>query len=34
VVASVRGRSLRLAPHLHTNQADIDRLVDALTGSG
>jgi selenocysteine lyase/cysteine desulfurase len=30
VVASVRGTSLRIAPHLHTNQADVDRLLDAL----
>ena len=30
VVVSVRGRSLRIAPHLHTNTADIERLVDAL----
>jgi selenocysteine lyase/cysteine desulfurase len=30
VVVSVRGRSLRIAPHLHTNAADIDRLFDAL----
>ena len=30
VVVSVRGRSLRIAPHLHTNAADVDRLFDAL----
>jgi selenocysteine lyase/cysteine desulfurase len=30
VVASVRGSSLRIAPHLHTNGSDIDRLVDCL----
>jgi selenocysteine lyase/cysteine desulfurase len=30
VVASVRGSSLRISPHLHTSQADIDRLIDAL----
>jgi selenocysteine lyase/cysteine desulfurase len=30
VVVSVRGRSMRIAPHLHTSTADIDRLVDAL----
>ena len=30
VVVSVRGRSLRIAPHLHTSTADIDRLVDVL----
>ena len=28
--AAVRGASLRLAPHLHTDDADIDRLVAAL----
>jgi selenocysteine lyase/cysteine desulfurase len=33
VVASVRGSSLRLAPHLHTTEADIDRLMDALTAA-
>ncbi len=32
VYASVRGDSLRLAPHLHTNQADLDRLSEVLTG--
>jgi selenocysteine lyase/cysteine desulfurase len=30
VVASARGSSLRLAPHLHTSASDVDRLVDAL----
>lgn len=30
VIASVRGSSLRIAPHLHTTQEDIDRLLDAL----
>ena len=29
--AAVRGEMLRLAPHLHVNDADVDRLVDALT---
>jgi selenocysteine lyase/cysteine desulfurase len=33
VVASVRGSSLRLAPHLHTTPADIDRLIDALAAA-
>ena len=28
--ASIRGSSLRLAPHLHTTGEDIDRLVEAL----
>ena len=28
--ASVRGRSLRIAPHLHTTEADVDRLVRTL----
>ena len=31
VFASVRGNSLRIAPHLHTSQRDIDRLLSALT---
>ena len=30
VIASVRGSSLRIAPHLHTTPADIARLVAAL----
>jgi selenocysteine lyase/cysteine desulfurase len=33
VIASVRGSSLRLAPHLHTTAADIDRLTDALAAA-
>jgi selenocysteine lyase/cysteine desulfurase len=33
VVASVRGSSLRIAPHLHTNQDDIDRLLSALSAA-
>jgi selenocysteine lyase/cysteine desulfurase len=33
VIASVRGASLRIAPHLHTTQGDIDRLLDALTAA-
>jgi selenocysteine lyase/cysteine desulfurase len=33
VVASVRGRSLRIAPHLHTTPSDVDRLIDALAAS-
>lgn len=28
--ASVRSTSLRLAPHLHTSDEDVDRLVDTL----
>lgn len=31
VLASVRGSSLRIAPHLHTTQRDIDRLLEVLT---
>lgn len=31
VVASVRGSSLRIAPHLHTSQDDVDRLLKVLT---
>ena len=30
VIASVRGSSLRIAPHLHTTPADIARLAQAL----
>jgi selenocysteine lyase/cysteine desulfurase len=30
VIASVRGSSLRIAPHLHTTQNDIDRLLNVL----
>lgn len=30
VVASVRGGSLRIAPHLHNTAEDVDRLIDAL----
>lgn len=30
VVASVRGNSLRLAPHLHTTNDDINRLIESL----
>lgn len=30
VLASIRGTSLRIAPHLHTTQSDVDRLLTAL----
>jgi selenocysteine lyase/cysteine desulfurase len=30
VIAGIRGNSLRLAPHLHITQPDIDRLIDGL----
>ncbi len=30
VVASIRGSSLRIAPHLHTTQSDVERLLGAL----
>jgi len=30
VSVSVRGNSVRVAPHLHTTQADVDRLLDVL----
>ena len=30
VIASMRGSSLRISPHLHNNQEDLDRLLDAL----
>jgi selenocysteine lyase/cysteine desulfurase len=33
VIASVRGRSLRLAPHLHITGDDIDRLIDGIAAS-
>jgi selenocysteine lyase/cysteine desulfurase len=33
IVASIRGDSLRIAPHLHTTESDIDRLLDALAES-
>jgi selenocysteine lyase/cysteine desulfurase len=29
--AALRGSSLRIAPHVHTTPADVDKLVDALT---
>jgi selenocysteine lyase/cysteine desulfurase len=31
LLAGVRGNSLRIAPHLHTTQGDIDTLLSALT---
>ncbi|MDQ3471973.1 MAG: aminotransferase class V-fold PLP-dependent enzyme [Pseudomonadota bacterium] len=31
VYASIRGRWLRLSPHLHVNCADLDRFADSLT---
>ncbi len=33
VVASVRGDSLRIAPHLHATRADIERLISGLAGA-
>lgn len=33
VIASVRGSSLRIAPHLHTTEADIERLATVLRGT-
>jgi selenocysteine lyase/cysteine desulfurase len=30
VVASVRGLSVRIAPHLHVDDGDVDRLLEAL----
>lgn len=33
VIASVRGNSLRIAPHLHSTQHDIDRLLSALAAA-
>lgn len=29
-IASLRGSSLRIAPHLHNNQEDVDRLLNAV----
>ena len=29
VIASLRGTSLRIAPHLHTTNSDVDRLIEA-----
>lgn len=33
VIASVRGDSLRIAPHLHATSADIERLISGLAGA-
>jgi selenocysteine lyase/cysteine desulfurase len=33
VVVSVRGRSLRIGPYLHTNEGDVDRLLHALAAA-
>ena len=33
VVVSVRGSSLRIAPHLHNNRADMERLLGAISSS-
>jgi selenocysteine lyase/cysteine desulfurase len=33
VIASMRGSSLRISPHLHNNPEDVDRLVDALASA-
>jgi len=33
IVASIRGSSLRIAPHLHTTSADIDRLLEAMAAA-
>jgi selenocysteine lyase/cysteine desulfurase len=30
VVAGLRGSALRISPHLHVGDGDVDRLVDAL----
>ena len=29
--AALRGDSLRISPHLHTTDQDVDRLLDALS---
>jgi selenocysteine lyase/cysteine desulfurase len=31
--AAVRGASLRIAPHLHTSDEDVERLVSALSST-
>jgi selenocysteine lyase/cysteine desulfurase len=33
VVVGVRGASLRISPHLHNDQGDVDRLLDALAAA-
>jgi selenocysteine lyase/cysteine desulfurase len=33
VITSVRGTSLRISPHLHNSQEDIDRLLNALASA-
>jgi selenocysteine lyase/cysteine desulfurase len=33
VVAGIRGPSLRISPHLHNHQGDVDRLLDALAAA-
>jgi hypothetical protein len=33
VFASVRGSSLRISPHLHVSNGDVERLVDALASA-
>jgi selenocysteine lyase/cysteine desulfurase len=33
VIASVRGSSLRIAPHLHITRDDVDRLLSAMTNA-
>jgi len=33
VVVSMRGSALRISPHLHNSQADVDRLLDALAAA-
>lgn len=32
VFVSIRGDSVRIAPHLHTTDADVDRLLEVLSG--
>ena len=29
--AAVRGRALRISPHLHTTDEDVERLIEGLT---
>ena len=33
VIASVRGSSLRISPHLHNNDEDVERLLEAVASA-
>jgi selenocysteine lyase/cysteine desulfurase len=32
VSVSIRGDSIRIAPHLHTTESDVDRLIEVIAG--